>query len=72
MPKLKTNSGAAKRFKPIANGKFKHRRSNRNHILTKRASYKKRRLKALGLLADPEKKRVLDLLAWKVKKNKRG
>ena len=35
MPKLKTNRGAAKRFRATASG-FKARRSYRNHILTKK------------------------------------
>ncbi|HCG80324.1 MAG TPA: 50S ribosomal protein L35, partial [Oceanospirillales bacterium] len=33
MPKIKTKSGAAKRFKKTANG-FKHRNAFRSHILT--------------------------------------
>jgi len=46
MPKLKTNRGAAKRFRRTANG-FKHRCANRNHILTKKASKRKRQLRGL-------------------------
>ena len=37
MPKLKTNRGAAKRFKATASGKFKCKRSHLRHILTKKA-----------------------------------
>lgn len=44
MPKLKTNRGAAKRFKATANG-FKHRGTNRNHILTKKTTKRKRQLR---------------------------
>lgn len=44
MPKQKTNSGAAKRFRRTAKG-FKHRRTNRNHILTKKAPKRKRQLR---------------------------
>ncbi len=47
MPKLKTNRGAAKRFRRTAKG-YKHRRANRNHILTKKASKRKRQLRGLG------------------------
>ena len=44
MPKLKTNRGAAKRFRATASG-FKSRRSFRNHILTKKATKRKRNLR---------------------------
>lgn len=44
MPKLKTNRGAAKRFKATANG-FKHRGTGRNHILTKKSHKRKRNLR---------------------------
>ena len=37
MPKIKTNRGAAKRFKSTASGKFKCKQSHLNHILTKKA-----------------------------------
>ncbi len=47
MPKLKTNRGAAKRFRRTAKG-FKHRRTNKSHILTKKAPKRKRRLKGFG------------------------
>ena len=44
MPKLKTNRGAAKRFRKTASG-FKHRKTNRNHILTKKGTKRKRQLR---------------------------
>lgn len=44
MPKLKTNRGAAKRFRRTAKG-FKHKRSNKSHILTKMAPKRKRQLR---------------------------
>lgn len=44
MPKLKTNRGAAKRFRATANG-FKHRATGRNHILTKKSHKRKRNLR---------------------------
>lgn len=44
MPKLKTNRGAAKRFKATANG-FKHRGTSRSHILTKKSTKRKRNLR---------------------------
>lgn len=44
MPKLKTNRGAAKRFKRTASGGFKRRQSHLRHILTKKTSKRKRHL----------------------------
>lgn len=47
MPKMKTNRGAAKRFKRTGTGKLKRRRAFRNHILTKKATKRKRQLRDL-------------------------
>ena len=47
MPKMKTNRGAAKRFKRTGNGALKRRRANRNHILTKKATKRKRQLRTM-------------------------
>ena len=46
MPKIKTKSGAAKRFKKTANG-FKHRKAFRSHILTKKSTKRKRHLRGM-------------------------
>lgn len=46
MPKLKTNRGAAKRFRKTASGKFKCRQSHRNHILTTKSTKRKRALRS--------------------------
>jgi large subunit ribosomal protein L35 len=48
MPKLKTRRGAAKRFKPSASGKVRHRRAYRSHILTKKSTKRKRRMRRSG------------------------
>lgn len=45
MPKIKTHSGAKKRFKLTKNGKVKMASSNRRHILTKRTTKRKRQLR---------------------------
>lgn len=44
MPKMKTHSGAAKRFKTTGSGTLRRRRQNRNHLLEKKRSTRKRRL----------------------------
>lgn len=45
--KLKTNRGAAKRFKKTGSGGYKHRQSHRNHILTKKTGKRMRHLRRL-------------------------
>ena len=44
MPKMKTHSGAKKRYKVTGTGKITRRNSNLNHILEKKSSKRKRRL----------------------------
>lgn len=51
MPKIKTHSGAHKRFRKSASGSIKRRRAYRNHILTKKSPKQKRHLRvAAGTL----------------------
>lgn len=45
MPKMKTNRGAAKRFRKTGSGRLKRYRSNRSHILTKKDTKRKRALR---------------------------
>jgi len=63
MPKLKTHSGAAKRFKKTKGG-LKRRRAFRNHILSKKTTKQKRHLRVDSLLvSDSDKKSVNRMLA---------
>ena len=64
MPKLKTNRGAAKRFKRTASGKYKRRSSHMNHIPTKKSSKRKRQLRSSSLIADGDIKSVKKLLPY--------
>ena len=50
MPKMKTNTGAAKRFKKTATGRFKRKQSHLNHILTKKTTKRKRHLRDVTLV----------------------
>ncbi len=50
MPKIKTNSGAAKRFKRTGSGGFKCNQSHRRHILTKKSTKRKRQLRKSATL----------------------
>ncbi|HID81304.1 MAG TPA: 50S ribosomal protein L35 [Chromatiales bacterium] len=45
MPKMKTNRGAAKRFRRTKSGGFKRSQSFRSHILTKKSTKRKRQLR---------------------------
>ena len=46
MPKMKSHSGAAKRFKRNGKGSFKCGQSHRRHILTKKSTKRKRQLRS--------------------------
>lgn len=54
MPKMKTNRGAAKRFKKTASGGYKRAQSYKNHILTKKSTKRKRHLRAIEQVADSD------------------
>jgi large subunit ribosomal protein L35 len=45
MPKLKTKSGAAKRFRITGSGRIKRTQANLRHILTKKPTKRKRHLR---------------------------
>ena len=47
MPKIKTNRGAAKRFRRTGTGAIKRRHAFRNHILTKKGQKRKRHLRTM-------------------------
>ena len=58
MPKMKTKSGAKKRFKFLGNGQVKRTHSHLRHILTKKTTKQKRNLRGMTLLASADVKRV--------------
>jgi large subunit ribosomal protein L35 len=64
MPKLKTNRGAAKRFRPTAKGGFKRAQSHLNHILTKKTPKRKRQLRPIAQVADADVPGVRKLLPY--------
>ncbi|MBD3266342.1 50S ribosomal protein L35 [bacterium] len=61
--KMKTNRGAAKRFRKTKSGKFKRERAYLSHIRTKKDPRRKRRLRSQTLVSDHELKRVRRMLA---------
>lgn len=62
MPKLKTNKAAAKRFKVTARGKVKANSAFSSHILTKKTSKRKRKLRKSQMLDKVDFKKVKALL----------
>lgn len=63
--KLKTKRAAAKRFKVTGTGKLKRMRANKSHILNKKTTKRKRRLRK-GVMTDktntPNMKKILPYL----------
>jgi large subunit ribosomal protein L35 len=62
MPKMKTHSGAKKRFKLTAKGKVRGRHAFTSHILEKKSPKRKRRLGNPAVLHEQDAKRVKRLL----------
>ena len=62
MPKVKTNSGAKKRFTFTGTGKIKRRHAFHSHILTKKTKTQKRNLVHSTLVDNDNLKQVRDLL----------
>jgi large subunit ribosomal protein L35 len=62
MPKIKTNSGAKKRFKVTASGKVKRKHAFKNHILTKKSTKRKRKLGKMALVDPTNFKSIRGLL----------
>lgn len=65
MPKMKTHSGAKKRFEPTPRGKVRGRHAFTSHILGKKSPKRKRRLSKPTYLHNQDARRVKDLLQVK-------
>jgi large subunit ribosomal protein L35 len=63
MPKMKSHSGAKKRFKKTAGGKLRGHRAFSSHILEKKSPKRKRRLARPAVISPPDRPRVKRLLA---------
>jgi large subunit ribosomal protein L35 len=64
MPKIKTNRGAAKRFKITGSGKIARRKAFANHILTKKSTKRKRNLRKSILVDSSNLKQVAKLIPY--------
>ncbi len=64
MPKIKTNRGAAKRFKKTASGKLKRGHSLTSHILTKKSTKRKRNLRKSDLVSVADASNIKRLVPY--------
>lgn len=64
MPKLKTNRGAAKRFRRTASGAFKRKQSHLSHILTKKCTKRKRHLRSPLLISEADARSARQMLPY--------
>lgn len=62
MPKMKTNSGAKKRFSLTGTGKIKRKHAYKSHILTKKSTKRKRNLTHTTVMSKADSKRVVRML----------
>jgi large subunit ribosomal protein L35 len=65
MPKIKTNRGAAKRFKLTASGKVKRKKAYHSHILSTKTTKRKRKLRAAAFVAKTDAANIKKLIPYK-------
>ncbi|MBQ4187521.1 MAG: 50S ribosomal protein L35 [Firmicutes bacterium] len=64
MPKMKTKSAAAKRFKTTGTGKLKRFHANKSHILTKKTTKRKRNLRKPSMTDKTNEKVMKKILPY--------
>ena len=62
MPKMKTRSGAKKRFRVTSSGKVKRASAFRSHILTSKSRKRKRKLRKGGFVSPGNVKAIRDMI----------
>ena len=65
MPKMKTHSGAKKRFRLTSTGKVRGRKAFSSHILEKKSPKRKRRMSRPAVISKHDEKQVKTLLGAK-------
>lgn len=65
MPKMKTKSGAKKRFSLTATGKIKRKHAFKSHILTKKSKKRKKRLGKVSMMDNADARNVRQLISSK-------
>jgi len=61
---MKNHSGASKRFKRTASGKFKRRHNYKSHILNKKPTKRLRKLRKVALISDADQHTIERMLPY--------
>lgn len=64
MPKMKTHRGAAKRFRYTGSGRVRRAKAFKSHLLAKKPSRRKRRLRQATLVSHADQRRLRQLLPY--------
>ena len=64
MPKIKTNKGAAKRFRKTGTGKIKRNKAFTSHILTSKTTKRKRNLRQSTIMSPGDTRRMRVLIPY--------
>ena len=64
MPKMKTNRSAAKRFSKTGTGKLKRNKANKQHILTKKSTKRKRNLRQSAMTDSTNVKNMKKIMPY--------
>jgi large subunit ribosomal protein L35 len=64
MPKMKTHSGSAKRFKKTATGKVKRGRAYTSHLFANKSTKAKRHLRKGTLVSSGDYKRIREMITY--------
>jgi large subunit ribosomal protein L35 len=64
MPKIKTNRGAAKRFRKTGTGKIRRNKAFTSHILTKKSTKRKRDLRQSVLVHKADERNISKLIPY--------
>lgn len=64
MPKIKTNRGAAKRFRKTGTGKIRRNKAFTSHILTKKSTKRKRDLRQSIIVAKADSRNISQLIPY--------
>ena len=64
MPKMKTNRGAAKRFKTTGSGKVVRCKAYKSHILTKKTTKRKRHLRGTSTVHASDRRSIRSMLPY--------
>jgi large subunit ribosomal protein L35 len=64
MPKIKTNRGAAKRFRKTGTGKIRRNKAFTSHILTSKSTKRKRDLRQSTVVAKSDERNIRELIPY--------